>query len=153
MNTPMRRFLLVSVLAASGLLAGDSLADNHSQRQYYGSWQKHPQGYSYRSYYYKPSPTYSGYKHHYVIHHPKKPDHFYYYNPYQKQFWGRCPVAAQGKPVYSKLADKDKNADLNKIPEAAFPAPAGLPPIPESTDGATLDLPPDDLPGAEELPT
>ena len=36
------------------------------------------------------------------------------------------------------------------IPESAFPKPGPMPAIPEATDGATLELPPDDLPNAEE---
>ena len=46
----------------------------------------------------------------------------------------------------------DRNGDINKIPESAFPKAGPMPPIPESTDGATLDLPPDDLPAADALP-
>ena len=38
------------------------------------------------------------------------------------------------------------------IEEDAFPEPGDLPPIPESTDGAKLDLPPDDIPGVALLP-
>src|SRR4051812_43684335 len=96
------------VLVTSGLLGGAVWADNFSQRQYYGNWHKAPQGYSYRPYYYKPSPTYVGYKHHYVIHSPQRPDHHYYFNPYTQKFWGRCPVKTEGKGVYSLLAEKDR---------------------------------------------
>lgn len=144
-----RRTTLVSLLFLGGLLTGVAGADDYSHRQYYGNWQKHPtQGYSYRSYYYKPTQTYSGYKHHYVIQHPGHPDHLYFYNPYQQKFWGRCPAAAEGKPLYSLLAEKDRSGDLSKIPESAFPKPGKLPPIPESADGVALDLPPDDLPAS-----
>lgn len=149
-----RRFVLAALVAASLVGAGPrsqpaGAADGHGPRQYYSQWQKHPQGkYDYRSYYYKPTPTYSGYKHHYVVRTPKDPKHVYYYNPYKQKYWGRCPADHGGKPLYSRLEEKDQKGNLADIPEKAFPAPAALPPVPESTDGALLDLPPDDLPEA-----
>ncbi len=116
-------------------------------RQYYSEWKKHPQqDYHYRNYYYKPSDTYSGYKHHYVIYTPSKPKDLYYYNPYTKKYWGRCPVAHGGKPLYSQLPPEHRHEQLDQIPEASFPDFGGLPPIPDSTDGLLIDLPPDDLP-------
>jgi hypothetical protein len=87
-----------------------------------------------------------------VIHFQNRPQHNYFYNPYTKQFWGRCPVETDGEASYSLLAANDRNGDINKIPESAFPKPGPMPPIPESTDGATMDLPPDDLPTANALP-
>jgi hypothetical protein len=76
----------------------------------------------------------------------------YFYNPYKKHYWGRCPVDHGGKPVYSMLAEKDRKGDLEEIPESAFPPPGNVPPLPESTDGAGMELPPDDLPSSESLP-
>ncbi len=143
------KMLVLSTLALvmSVPLALIAEAQGYAPRQYYSSWYRHPKKtYYYRTYYYKPTPTYSGYKHHYVVYVPEKPKYYYYYSPYKKQYWGRCPSDHGGKPVYSQLAEKDRKATLDEIPESAFPAPAPLPPLPESNDGATLDLPPDDLP-------
>ena len=154
----MRRILICFVVTAclSTVLltaAPTGAADHGGARQSFGSWHRHPNGFSYRPYYYKPHPNFVGHKHHYVIHFQKHPRHNYFYNPYKKQFWGRCPVTTDGTPSYSLLDPKDRKGDINKIPESAFPKPGAMPPIPESTDGATLDLPPDDLPAADELPT
>jgi hypothetical protein len=153
----MRQILSYFVLAVfllNGLLTSTPThaADHFGSRQSFGDWHSHPRGFSYRPYYYKPNPQFVGFKHHYVIHHKAQPKHNYFYNPYKKQFWGRCPVATEGQPSYSLLAEKDRSGDINKIPESAFPKPGPMPPIPESTDGATLDLPPDDLPATDALP-
>jgi len=151
--TPRYRIMAVLVLAVAGTISAAGLAKPYSARQYYGSWQKHAKhNYSYRPYYYKPTPTYAGYKHHYVMHSPARPKHYYYYNPYKKQYWGRCPVDTGGKALYSKLADADMSGNLEEIPEAAFPMPSPVPPVPEATDDATLELPPDDLPGGNISP-
>ena len=144
--------LLAAVLLGTGV--GASAA--YSARQYYSGWHKHTKyTYYYRYYYYKPTPTYAGYKHHYVVYYPARPDYVYYYNPYKKVYWGRCPSQAAGKPEYSMLAEADRKATLEEIPEKAFPKPAALPAIPDSDpkEDATLDLPPDDLPTGEGLPT
>ena len=143
----MRSKLLAAMLLAGAAMAalGDTARADKSPRQFYGGWQKHHSGAS-RPFFYKPSPNYAGYKHHHVIRHPQHKNHLYFYNPYKKQFWGRCPIDAKGKPQYSVLAEKDRSGDLEKIPESAFPSYGALPPIPESTDGETIDLPPDDLP-------
>jgi hypothetical protein len=153
MRTVLRYFALTVVLSTS--LAGSSpilAADHVSSRQSFGDWHSHSQGFSYRPYYYKPNPDFVGFKHHYVIHFQAHPEHNYFYNPYTKQYWGRCPVETNGRASYSLLAAKDRSGDINKIRESAFPKPGAMPPIPESTDGATLDLPPDDLPTADALP-
>lgn len=118
--------------------------DYYAPRQYYSQWQKSPQSeYAYRTYYYKPTAEYAGYKHHYVI---QKDDHCYFYNPYEKRYWGRCPLKHGGQPVYQLLAPQDRKATLAQIPESAFPPAGPLPPIPESDGAVRLDLPPDDLP-------
>lgn len=76
-----------------------------------------------------------------VIHFQHRPNHNYSYNPYKKQFWGRCPVETNREASYSLHAEKGRSGDTNKVAESAFPKPGKMPPIPESTDGATLDLP------------
>jgi hypothetical protein len=148
------RYVVLSLFISTGFLATSPTraGDNFGSRQSFGDWHSHSQGFSYRPYYYKPNPEFVGFKHHYVIHYQAQPQFNYFYNPYNKQFWGRCPVATEGKPSYSLLAAKDRNGDINKIPESAFPKPGPMPSIPESTDGATLDLPPDDLPTTNALP-
>ncbi len=134
----------VSLSMVGVATAQDSCA---TPRQYYSEWKKHPrQAYHYRNYYYKPRADYSGYKHHYVVYTPKKPKHLYYYNPYEKKYWGRCSINHGGKPRYSHLKPEHRGANLVEIPEANFPEFGSLPPIPESNDGQFLDLPPDDLP-------
>ena len=129
-----------------------ALAEGYGTRQYYGAWHKHTSGYAYRPYYYKPSPQHVGFKHHYVIRQPKDNKHLYFYNPYKKQYWGRCPIES-AKPSYSLLKEADRRANLAEIPESAFPPPGDLPPIPGAEDGAILDLPPDDLPDFSALPS
>ena len=127
-------------------------SETYSPRQYYGAWIKHPKNnYYYRNYYFKPTADYAGYKYHYAMYFPARPNHYYYYNPQIKKYWGRCPINNDGKPLYSLLPEKDRKEKLNEIPDSAFPAPGALPPIPDSEDGAILDLPPNDLP-REDLP-
>jgi hypothetical protein len=136
-----------------GVFSAATAGDAHASRQYYGNWKQHSsKSYYYRTYYYKPSPTYSGYKHHYVIYHPSKPKYYYYYNSYNKTYWGRCPVKTEGKGEYSLLAEADRKGSLEEIPEKAFPPMGKLPQLPEATDDTTLDLPPDDLPTTEKIP-
>lgn len=145
-----KRVTLAALLmtAAAGMAVG-----GFQVRQYYSGWQRHPRGgYSYRTYYYKPNDDYAGYKHHYVVYHPKDPDHYYFYNPYKKQYWGRCPSQHGGKPLYSLLAERDRRPTISEIPEAAFPKPAAPPVIPEATDKEPLDLPPDEAPTTPSVP-
>jgi hypothetical protein len=125
-------------------------ASHYGPRQYYGSWTYHQKGnYHYRPYYYKPTPTFSGYRHHYVVYTKRDPKHYYYFNPKSRKYWGRCPVNYGDEPVYSMLKVEDRKETLDEIPEKAFPKPGALPDIPDTSDGATLDLPPDDLPPIE----
>ncbi|HZU34843.1 MAG TPA: hypothetical protein VFA18_02980 [Gemmataceae bacterium] len=148
---------LLKLCCLAGILAlgaagdpGASHASAVTSRQYHASWAKHPQrGYYYRTYYYKPTVDYVGYRHHYVVYYPRRPQHLYFYNPYKKVYWGRCPTQTQGKAQYSLLAEKDRKATIEEIPESAFPKPGELPPVPESNDGTKMDLPPDDLPQDE----
>jgi hypothetical protein len=142
-----RRALLIGLCALTMLGSGLAFAANFGPRQYYSGWQKHPNfRYHFRKYFFKPTPQFSGFRHHFVIHHPQRPKHLYFYNPYKKQFWGRCEAQRNGAAKYSLLAVKDRKGSLKEIPETAFPEPGPLPPMPESEDGTLLDLPPDDLP-------
>ena len=138
-----------------GLLLGaasapKAMAQSYAPRQYYSDWQKASKGdYYVRKYYSKPTPSYAGYRTHEVHYFPKKPTHYYYYNPKAQKYWGRCPTVCEGKPQYSLLKMEDRHKDLNMIAESAFPPPGKMPPIPDSdpAEGATLDLPPEDAPG------
>ncbi|MEZ6123208.1 MAG: hypothetical protein R3C49_08555 [Planctomycetaceae bacterium] len=125
--------------------AQSGLSGYGSPRQYYSSWSKHPtKDYHYRRLYYKPSNSYVGYKHHYVIYYPSKPQHCYFFNPYSKTYWGRCEINHGGK--YSLLAPQDRKTVVTEIPESAFPKPADPPVLDDTEDNIRLDLPPDDLP-------
>ena len=150
----MKLFKCLALLAAppmAGIAVDAVEAGIYYVRQYYSGWHSHNEGhYYYRHYYYKPSPTYTGYRHHYVIYYPTRPKYYYYYNPYKKVYWGRCPVDYNGQEQYSMLAEQDRKGDLAQIPETAFPKPTATPPIPESTDGEKLDLPPDDPPASDD---
>lgn len=139
--------IVVGALLISGLTTSAAWANRYAARQYYSGWSyRSTHKYYYRTYYYKPTPTYYGYKHHYVIHYPSRPQYNYYYNPYKKVYWGRCPSQTNGTEAYSLLAEADRRENLEDIPEKAFPKPGKMPAIPESQDGAEVDLPPDDLP-------
>ncbi len=145
----------IAVVAVALFMVAPSLQaqSGHGPRQYYGHWSKHPsRNFHYRNLYYKPTPTFRGYKHHYVVFTPKDPKHLYFYNPYKKQYWGRCPVDYGDKPVYSLLKPEHRKPTIKEVPEDAFPPPGDLPPLPDSTDGAVLELPPDDLPLSADTP-
>jgi hypothetical protein len=152
----LRTIVLAGVLAATASLiplVPTAEANPYTPRQYYSGWHKHSSyNYYYRTYYYKPSTDYVGYRHHYVVYYPSRPQHYYYYNPYAKTYWGRCPVKTDSKGEYSLLAEKDRKGNLDDIPEEAFPKSGKLPKLPEATDDATLDLPPDDLPPGSDTP-
>jgi hypothetical protein len=145
-----RTFLVAAVLVGSAiggleLTTGDASAALFRYRQRYSSWSYYPtRTYYYRSYYYKPVSSYSGYKYHYCIHYPSRPRYIYYYNPVRKVYWGRYDLEDKG---YSMLEEKDRKGDLDSIPESAFPKPGEMPVIPESEDGVQIERPSaDDLP-------
>ena len=124
---------------------------NNSQyyRQYYGGWNYYPQyRYYYRSYYYKPYSSYGGYRQHYCVYYPSYSQHVYYYNPYQRVYWGRLDVQGKEGAQYSLLAEDDRKGKLADIPEDKFPKPGPMPTVPESEDGTAITPPPDldDLP-------
>ena len=156
------RGLTVVAVVAAGWLVSAVQAATYAPRQYYSNWSYNKtKSYYYRSYYYKPRTSYYGYKRHYVVYKPSYDrKHYYYYNPYQKKYWGRCPAAYYGnketptyyKPggqYYSKLAPDDQRGQVEEISPKAFPRPGKMPPIPESKgEDAQMDLPPDDPPQA-----
>ncbi|MDX2273141.1 MAG: hypothetical protein NW237_14490 [Cyanobacteriota bacterium] len=143
-------FLVLILVGTSHVLAGEdkagaTAAEFASPRQFYSDWVKTPQ-FSFRTYYYKPTPSYAGYKHQFVIYTPTKPDYLYYFNPYEKKFWGRIQTFSKGEPKYSLLKSVDQKSVLSEIPESAFPDFGPLPAMPEVQDQLVLDLPPDDSP-------
>ncbi len=138
------------VLAAGAVLLAEA---GHAQaaryyRQYYTAWSYYPTTrYYYRTYYYYPTPVATTYSYHYVIYYPSQPRYVYYYNPVSQVYWGRFEFGEDGKPKgYSFLAQKDRKKKLADIPESAFPPPAAMPAIPESSDGEKMVPPPADLP-------
>jgi hypothetical protein len=151
---PLKCLSLAVVLMAGASLPLPAGADHYSPRQYYSSWKKHAkQSYYYRSYYYKPAPTYKGYKHHYAIYYPARPKYVYFYNPYKKAYWGRCQTSYPvNQPKYSTLAEPDRRGNIDDIPEKAFPKPKAMPRIPEAEDGVDMEPPPDDLPERSAMP-
>ena len=137
--------MLASAVVSEPAAAQSGHSSYGSPRQYYSSWSKHPtKDYHYRRLYYKPNPTYVGYKHQYVIYYPARPKHCYFFNPYKKTYWGRCEIQHGGK--YSMLPQIHRKPNIQDIPETAFPAPVDPPFLPEASDWLRLDLPPDDLP-------
>jgi hypothetical protein len=139
--------LIGSATLLGTIAISTAAADYYTPRQYYGSWYRHSSyDYYYRYYYYKPYPSYVGYRHQYVIYYPSYPQYCYFYNPYQKVYWGRCPVNFEGKEAYSILAEGDRKGRLEDIPETAFAKPGPMPKVPEATDKVKMELPPDDLP-------
>ena len=144
----LRRVVLVLVAGAALLSqAGEAQASRY-YRQYYSSWSYYSTTrYYYRTYYYYPTPAATTYSYHYCIYYPSQPRYVYYYNPVSKQYWGRFEFGVDGKPKgYSLLAPQDRKEKLADIPESAFPAPAAMPAIPESSDGEKISPPPYDLP-------
>ena len=146
----IRKLLLATAVVAtvgtcSSLTAPQSAEAQITYRQYYAAWCYYPQRkYYYRRYYYKPTVNFRGYKHHYTIYYPTRPNYVYYYNPHRKVFWGRYDLEQEG---YSMLAKDDQDGELKNIDESSFPPPGKMPDIPDSKDGIKIDrLPRHDLP-------
>jgi hypothetical protein len=78
-----------------------------------------------------------------VIYYRPKGQYLFYYNPYDKTYWGRYDLEAKG---YSLLARKDQGERLARIPESAFPKPGEMPPIPGAQDDTKVARPPTELP-------
>jgi hypothetical protein len=147
MNVPKKMALagLLLLTAASASEAGGY------GRQYYSGWSPTSYGYYYRTYYYKPYPTYPTYNYHYVVYYPSQP-YYYYYNPHRRVYWGRSPVKHDGKGVYSLLAEEHRKGTLAEIKEEHFPKPGAMPTVPEAKDNVKIETPPADLPTGEPLP-
>jgi hypothetical protein len=145
----------LKILALAGVLSlaavATAQAGGYGPRQYYSGWSYTNYGYYYRTYYYKPYPTYTSYNYHYVVYYPSRP-YYYYYNPYTKAYWGRSPVKHDGKEVYSILAPEHRKGTLTEIKEEHFPKAGAMPKVPEAKDDVKIDVPPGDLPTGETLP-
>src|SRR5262249_48338329 len=107
-------------------------------RQNYSGWVQQDNSTYYGCHYYQPDEG-GSYKSHRVYYYPSRPRYVYYYNPYSKRYWGRYDREAKG---YSMLAEKDQSADLNSIPESAFPKPGEMPPIRGAKDKVKIKEPP-----------
>lgn len=145
------RRTLLCLLAGATLVAALTAAPREAfaglYRQYYSQWTySNANQYYYRAYYYLPAPTVTVYSYHYVIYYPTRPDYCYYYNPHKQVFWGRASSDPAKNPGYSLLAPEDRKANLTDIPETAFGKLGEMPPIPDSNDGAKLQLAPSDVP-------
>jgi hypothetical protein len=105
--------------------------------------------YSRGAYYFKVKPSDANYKFHYVIRLKSDPQHLYFYNPATKKFWGRFDALKQ---KYSLLAEEDRVSRLTDLSSARFPEPGPMPPIPGSTDGVAMDIPPGEFTPAPEMP-
>jgi hypothetical protein len=146
----LKSLALAGVFLLSATTA--SQAYDYGPRQYYTGWSSTNYGYYYRTYYYKPYPTYTSYSYQYVIYYPSRPSYYYYYNPHRRAYWGRSPVQNDGKAVYSLLAEEHRKGTLNEIKEEHFPKPGPMPAVPESKDGAKIAVPPADPPTGAALP-
>lgn len=144
-----RAAVLLAALAVAAVLPPATAHAAMLRRHYYSSWSYYPsRTYYYSYYYYKPAATYDGYAHHYCVYYPSRPRYVYYYNPVRRVYWGRYDVEKKG---YSMLAEKDRKAELDQIPESAFPAPGEMPVIPDAQDNERM-LPIDtaSLPSAKD---
>ncbi|MCA8998672.1 MAG: hypothetical protein KDA80_16855 [Planctomycetaceae bacterium] len=136
------KFLLAALALFVAAIATTQSADA-AYRQYYSGWNYYPQrNYHYTTYYYKPTPTYQSYNYHYCISYPSQPRYVYYYNPHKGHYWGRFDCQGAAGAQYSLLKEADRKPQLEQIPETAFPKPAGMPQIPDSTDNTAIQPPP-----------
>ena len=146
----IKHLVMAGLIAVSLIGAVAQTANAAVYRHRYSSWTYYPtKRYYYRKYYYKPAVSYTGYQHHYTIYYPKtyyprRANYVYYYNPVRRTYWGRYDLEKKG---YSMLAEKDRKAKLEDIPESAFPKPGKMPSIPGAKDGVQIPkITKDDLP-------
>ena len=129
--------IALAMVSAVGAFANVSEAGH---RQYYSNWSYYPTTtYYYSTYYYQPQQNSSGYNYHYCISYPSQPRYVYYYNPHSRVYWGRLDLEGKDGNVYSILKEEDRKEKLADIPETAFPKPAAMPVIPDSTDGVAIE--------------
>lgn len=161
----MKNLIIAALLAGTLQCATSSAAPNptpavYRYRQYYSGWSYHPQRRYYaRRYYYKPAASYTTYSYHYCIYYPRSYStsrrysrYVYFYNPRRKVYWGRFDLEGEPGKQYSLLKEEDQKADLEKIPEDAFPEPGKMPFIPESEDMVRIEpLKKTDLPEETDL--
>src|SRR5207244_2381430 len=141
-----RRKLIVLVCLATGALAAAAPAVAQQPRQHYSKYWAKNKGYYFKQYFYKPTPGAVAYRMQYVIYYSSKPRFYFFFNPYNRLYWGRYD---RQEGAYSKLPEPQQRGQVAEIKEAAFSAPAGMPPVPESRDGVALAVPPADLPPDE----
>jgi hypothetical protein len=150
----VKSLTLACVLAVGASTGVVAQADYYYPRQYYSGYTYNPTyKYYYRTYYYKPKPTYAGYRYHYVYYSPKYRSNVYY-NPYKKYWWGRCPTEYgydteyKGTPVYYTLPEDKRKAVLSDIKDDDFGKAGPMPKIPEAdpTDKELMDPAPGDPP-------
>ncbi len=142
----VRMNLVVLVGLAVGVLAANTPATAQQPRQYYAKFWAKNKGYYFKRYFYKPTASAVTYRMHYVIYYPSKPRYYFFFNPYNRLYWGRYDRQEGG---YSNVSEADQRPQVSEIKEAAFQAPAAMPFIPESKDsvpiaGLPADLPPDE---------
>jgi hypothetical protein len=150
---PSRLFGLVAA-AVLGLLP---VAAQAGPEQKYGPWQDGKQNYAYRTYSFAPPQGKETV--HVVLYYKDDPNHYYYWNPRTKQFWGRGLINTGCGSVqqYQMLAPEDRKGSLEEIKPQAFGKPAATPKLADITPGlapasagedAQLALPPDKPPPA-----
>jgi len=119
-----------AVLITAFLITGFASGRAEGGVQSYSPWTYHTgKGYYYCQYYYKPTPDFVGFKHHFCIYRPAQPRYIYYFNPQKQVYWGRYDTEKKG---YSLLADKDRKANLGSIRNGAFQEPGKMPAVPET---------------------
>ena len=136
MERILKMFLVAAAMCTAAALYQPVSASVSGHRQYYSNWSYRPSSnYYYTRYFYRPTVSYPTYSYHYCIHYPSQPRYVYYYNPHSQQYWGRFDCEGKEGEQYSILKPEDRKEKLEDIDPKAFPAPAAMPEIPESTDG------------------
>jgi hypothetical protein len=172
LEVSMQSFLKAAGLTLAVLVLA-SVEYAHAQkgkgrvRQYYSkSWTKHPTyNYHYKTYHYKPTPRYTGYKEQHVVYKPAKTKNWvYWYNPEKKVYWARCPTVnhkkygadvRKGKDYWSYLPQEKKKPKLEDIDDkdygqvtdkAPYIGEEGLTQEPPAEGKTQVACPPSDLP-------
>jgi len=133
----MKKIISSAVLAIVALVGFASMPNQAEagNRSHYSRPTFH-KSFHYRQYNYY-SNHHKSYRQHYAFYFNHSPKHVYFYNPHKKQWWGRYDLEVGG---YSLLKETDRKAELNDIPESAFPKPGKMPA--EEQGGETMDVPP-----------